>query len=48
MTPEEQKRMNDLVLRIQTEQDHKRFGELVDELNALLAEKEKRIEPRAK
>jgi len=36
MTPEEMKRMNELVLLIQAEKDHQRFGELVDELNALL------------
>ena len=48
MTPEETKRMNELVFLIQAEKDHKRFGELVEELNVLLAEKEKRFEPPAK
>jgi hypothetical protein len=43
MTPEEMKRMNELVLLIQAEKDHQRFGELVDELNALLDERELRF-----
>jgi hypothetical protein len=37
--------MNELVLQIQLEMDQKRFGELVEELNHLLAIREKRFEP---
>ena len=43
MTPEEVKRMNELVLLIQAEKDYLKFGELVDELNALLDERELRF-----
>ena len=45
MTPEEVKRMNELVLLIQEEKDQLKFGELVDELNALLGERELRFPP---
>jgi hypothetical protein len=45
VTPQERKRMAELVQQIQVEDDHKKFGELVDELNSLLSEKEKRFEP---
>jgi|HubBroStandDraft_5_1064220.scaffolds.fasta_scaffold395796_2 hypothetical protein len=41
------KRMNELVLLIQEENDQQKFGELVDELNALLDERELRF-PREK
>jgi len=43
MTSEELKRMNELVLLIQEEKDHQKFGQLVDELNALLDERELRF-----
>jgi len=43
ITPEELKRMNELVLLIQGEQDQLKFGNLVDELNALLDERELRF-----
>jgi len=46
MTPEETKRMNELVLLIQEEKDRQKFGELVDELNALLDGRELRFPPR--
>jgi hypothetical protein len=48
MTPEETKRLSELVLKLQVEKDQKRFGELMDELNALLLAKEKRLEPPTK
>jgi hypothetical protein len=48
MTPEETKRMDELVRQIQVEQDHHKFGELIDQLNKLLAEKERRFEPPTK
>jgi hypothetical protein len=48
MTPEETKRMEELVLQIQVEKDPQKFGELVDELNVLFAAKDKRIGPQAK
>jgi hypothetical protein len=44
MKPEETKRMSELVLELQVEKDQKRFGELMDELNELLAGKEKRLD----
>jgi hypothetical protein len=44
MTPEEKERMAALVQRIQVEQDQKKFTELVIELNALLGQKDKRLE----
>jgi hypothetical protein len=37
--------MNELVLLIQEEKDHLKFGELVDELNALLDGRELRFPP---
>jgi len=43
MTPEELKRMNELVLLIQGENDRQKFGELLDELNALLDGRELRF-----
>ena len=46
MTPEEVKRMNELVLLIQEEKDNPKFGELVDELNTLLDERELRFPPK--
>jgi len=45
MTPEEQTRLKQLVQQIQVEKDHKRFGELVDQLNALLAVTDKELKP---
>jgi hypothetical protein len=48
MTPEERKRMAELVQQIQDERDQERFGRLVTELNDLLAERDKRFEPPAK
>ena len=44
MTAEERAEMNRLCERIQTEQDPHLFMELVDQLNRLLARKEKRLE----
>jgi len=43
MTPEERERMNWLVLRIQQEKDHDRFTKLVQELDALIDQKEYRF-----
>jgi hypothetical protein len=43
MTPEERRRMNWLCKQIQEERDPKRFGQLITELNELIAEKESRI-----
>jgi hypothetical protein len=45
MTPEEKERMAALVQRIQVEQDQEKFTELVTQLNALLAQKDRRLEP---
>jgi hypothetical protein len=44
MTPAETKRMHELCSLIQFEKDHKIFTELVHELNALLEQKEERLE----
>jgi hypothetical protein len=44
MNPEEHQRMTDLCQRIQVEQNPTEFTMLVDELNALLGQKEKRLE----
>jgi hypothetical protein len=44
MTPDEKQRMAALVQQIQVEQDQKKFTELVTELNALLARKDKRLD----
>jgi hypothetical protein len=44
MTPEERAEMNRLCERIQTEQDPHIFMDLVDQLNQLLARKERRLE----
>ena len=43
MTREERERMNWLCKQIQEERDPNRFGQLIIELNELLAEKESRI-----
>jgi hypothetical protein len=43
MTPEERERMNWLCKQIQDETDPKRFGQLIAELNEVLAAKEDRI-----
>jgi hypothetical protein len=45
MTPEELKRMNELVLLIQGDNDQQKFGELVEELNTLLDKREQRFDP---
>ena len=45
MTPEERERMNWLVLRIQQEKDHKIFTKLVEELQKLIDQKERRFPP---
>lgn len=47
MTPEERERMMYLCKRIQEEQDHAKFMELIVELNDLLARKEHRLEAKA-
>ncbi|HTU42780.1 MAG TPA: hypothetical protein VMF10_13805 [Candidatus Aquilonibacter sp.] len=43
MNDEERQRMNWLCQRIQEEQDHNRFSELIAELNELLARQEERL-----
>jgi hypothetical protein len=43
MTPEERKEMNRLCLLIQDEKDHRKFTELIAQLNALLEKKEQRL-----
>jgi hypothetical protein len=43
MSPEEREQMNRLCARIQREQDHRVFTNLVEELNELLERKEKRL-----
>jgi hypothetical protein len=43
MKPEERERMNWLCKQIQDERDQNRFGQLIAELNELLAAKESRI-----
>ncbi len=43
MTSEEREKVNLLIQRIQTEQDPKKFTELVDQLNELLDQKRQRI-----
>jgi hypothetical protein len=45
MTPEEKKRMAELVALIQVEQDQKKFVELVEQLNGLLDTREQRFQP---
>jgi hypothetical protein len=45
MTPEERQRMDLLVLRIQQEKDHETFTRLVEELNQLIDQKERRFPP---
>jgi hypothetical protein len=46
MTPEERERMNWIVLRIQQEKDHDVFSKLVDELNRLIDQKDRRFPQR--
>lgn len=46
MTPEQNERLNQLCSQIAKEQDHAKFHRLVKELNALLDEKEQRLEAR--
>jgi hypothetical protein len=43
VTPEERERMNWLVLRIQQEKDHEKFTKLVEELDKLIDQKERRF-----
>jgi hypothetical protein len=45
MTPEEVERMNELCKRIETEKDHKRFSQLLAELNKLLEGTHHRLGP---
>lgn len=44
MTPEERERMHLLCERIAKEQDHEKFVKLVQDLNDLLENKERRLE----
>lgn len=44
MTPEERERMNEICARLQVEQDHRKFGQLLAELNDLLERKVHRLE----
>jgi hypothetical protein len=44
MTPEETKRVSELVKQIEIEKDHAKFTQLVDALNALLDAKERRLD----
>jgi hypothetical protein len=44
MTPEEKERMHVLCERIAKEQDHDKFVKLVQELNDLLENKERRLD----
>ena len=43
MTSEEREKVNQLIQRIQTEQDAKKFTELVEQLNELLDQKRQRM-----
>jgi len=43
MTPEERKELEELVEKIKKEQNHAKFIELVEELNALLDTRERRF-----
>jgi len=43
MTPEERQRMYQLCAMIETENDHHRFLQLIEELNELLERKEHRL-----
>ena len=43
MTPEEREEMNRLCLAIQNEDDHKKFSELLLQLNQILEKKERRF-----
>lgn len=43
MTLAERERMNLLSMLIQCERDHQRYVEYVDEINELMAQKEKRL-----
>jgi hypothetical protein len=45
MTPEERERMNVLVLLIQKEKNHEKFTRLVEELNNLIDQKNRRFPP---
>ena len=45
MTPDERERMHILCERIAKEQDQKKFSELVSQLNDLLDNKVRRLEP---
>ena len=48
MSPEERERMHEICVKLQVEQDHKKFTELMSELNNLLERKEHRLEERDK
>ena len=48
MSPEERERMNDICTKLQVEQDHNKFTQLMAELNNLLEHKEHRLEEREK
>jgi hypothetical protein len=48
MTPDEREQMQRLCERIAVEQDHKKFTELIESLNKLLARKNHRLEEREK
>ena len=48
MSPEERERMNDICTKLQVEQDHDKFTQLMTELNNILECKEHRLEARDK
>jgi hypothetical protein len=48
VTPDERERMAILCERIAKEQDHNKFKELVDQLNALLEAKDRRLTEKSK
>jgi len=44
MTAEERERMNELCRQIQAEKDQKKFSDLCEQLNQLLAKKDERLQ----
>lgn len=48
MSPEERERMHEICAKLQVEQDHIKFTQLMSELNNLLECKEHRLEERDK
>ncbi len=44
MRPEERERLHELCALIEKEKDHRRFLQLIEELNQLLERKEQRLE----